>query len=382
MNIIYAGKITAKEEHQLTISAVKETFKEAIELHWKLVANQKRIAYFFIDPLLHSFEAANQFYFEVFECDTIDKLNTYKSGASPIQALSDAKELINAGLYDLVMIFGYEPLLSNKRKYGKEEVTKAMSIFESYTIIQSYNEIAHQLCIKLGISKDQFRSFADQLFQNYHQTYERLLDQEVPSKRGRQLDDMHADLFKLTDCANPNIDFSGGLILANEETSNLLGNSHRITVSGVKYVSVKGTPHHIDEIVSKNGTIFPHLKEAFLKATDQSAVDVVREFKNRNLYLEVYTCYPPIPTAFLLASGLIENIDELPQFLQQYEVTITGGMNFARAPWNNPSLNALIDMYFKLKETNVKYGMVHGNGGIGEIQGVAILEDRSINGPK
>ncbi|OLN28807.1 hypothetical protein DSOL_3884 [Desulfosporosinus metallidurans] len=49
-------------------------------------------------------------------------------------------------------------------------------------------------------------------------------------------------------------------------------------------------------------------------------------------------------------------------------------MNFARAPWNNPALNALIDMCKAMRKGVKNYGLVHGNGGIGEIQGVAILE--------
>ena len=52
-------------------------------------------------------------------------------------------------------------------------------------------------------------------------------------------------------------------------------------------------------------------------------------------------------------------------------------MNFARAPWNNPALNGLIEMVNTMKDGPVKYGLIHGNGGIGEIQGVAILERMS-----
>lgn len=90
--------------------------------------------------------------------------------------------------------------------------------------------------------------------------------------------------------------------------------------------------------------------------------------------LELYTCSPPIPLAFLLTTKMVESIRELPKFLSSYEITSTGGMNFARAPWNNPALNALIDMCKAMRKGVKNYGLVHGNGGIGEIQGVAILE--------
>lgn len=374
-NIIYSGKITDIKGGLLSYKVLKETFKEAIDLHKKLFVNNKKIAYFFIDPLLNSFEAANQFYFQVFECEAIDKINTYKSGASPIQALADADELIQCGLYDAVFIFGYEPLLTNKHVYGKETVANAMNIFENESIIKCYNEIAHKLRKECGLSETEFIDLSDQLFMNYSKTYERVSRTEVSQDRGRRLDDLHGDLFKLTDCANPNIDFSGGIILANESTTNFLQvpKKNKINVLGVKYVTVEGSPDKLDKIVGKRENVFPHLRKAFLQAQSKSNIDVVEEFKNENLSLEVYTCYPPIPIAFLLATGILETVNQLPDFLDRYEITITGGMNFAKAPWNNPALNGVIDMYQKLKEGPVSFGLVHGNGGIGEIQGVVIL---------
>ena len=107
-------------------------------------------------------------------------------------------------------------------------------------------------------------------------------------------------------------------------------------------------------------------------------MDVIEEFKKGNLLLEIYTCYPPVPIAFLLSTGMITNVRDLPIFLERYEMTVTGGMNLARAPWNNLALNGLIDMYEKLKESSTTYGLVRGNGGIGEIQGIALLE-KTIN---
>ncbi|MFN7253417.1 MAG: hypothetical protein ACK4M9_21990 [Anaerobacillus sp.] len=376
VQIIYSGKITDFKGRQLSINFQKQFFKEAINILSKLVSKNKRVAYFFIDPLLNGFEAANHFYFGVFECESIDKINCYKSGASPIQALADAKELIDNGLYDVVFLFGYEPLLTNKKVYGKEAVTKAMNIFDKHSLIQCYNELAHRLCQELVLSEKNFKDLCDQLFMNYYNTYKHVSGKEVKLNRGRQLDDQHADLFKLTDCANPNIDFAGGMILTNENTAEYLQVPHKeqIKVTGVKYVSVKGSPDHIDKIVGHTGNVFPHLKAAFLQAEAQSKINVVEQYKQRNLFLEVYTCYPPVPIAFLLATGIIDTIDQLPHLLEEHEITITGGMNFARAPWNNPALNGLIEMHQKLKAGPATYGLVHGNGGIGEIQGVAILE--------
>ena len=49
--------------------------------------------------------------------------------------------------------------------------------------------------------------------------------------------------------------------------------------------------------------------------------------------------------------------------------------NIARAPWNNPALNAVIAMYETLcaRSAPATVGAVHGNGGLGYRQGVAIL---------
>ena len=64
---------------------------------------------------------------------------------------------------------------------------------------------------------------------------------------------------------------------------------------------------------------------------------------------------------------------ELAELLDNYEVTVTGGMNLARAAWNNPSLNALVVMHEKILKNNCGIGLVHGNGGLGYKQGVVIL---------
>lgn len=375
-SIIYSEKLIDIKENKCDNLLAKEVFKEAVEINQRLLANHYRIAYFFIDPLMNAFEAANRFYFGIFECKSINKINTYRSGASPIQALSDAKELIDNNLYDAVFIFGYEPLQLNKNKYGKDEIKKAMNIFEDKSLIECYNLIAHKLCEEMDISREQFLNIANQLYENYKKTFGENTNIEVEYKRGPLLDDLKADLFKMSDCANPNINFVGGIVLANDKTADFLQvpRENRIKVSSAKYNMVEGLPENIGQIVGHKENIFPHLKEAILEAENESGIDFKKEFMGKNLLLEVYTCYPPIPIAFLLVTRLIENINEITEFLDNYSITITGGMNFARAPWNNPALNGLIDMYELLKNKDMRYGLVHGNGGIGEVQGVAVLE--------
>ena len=376
--IIYSEKLTDRAGNSITPEVLKEAFEEAITINKNLSSNHKRIAYLFIDPLLNSFEAANNFYFGVMGCPSIAKINTYKSGASPVQALSDAQELIDHDLYDAAFIFGYDPLLTNKQVYGKDVIKEAMNIFNGKSILECYNLISHKLCEEMEISKEFFFQLTEGLYMNYHKTYTKNTRQKIPYNRGRLLDDLKGDLFRITDCANPNIDFAGGIILVNDKTADFLNIKHeRITVSGVKYSMVSGVPDNINNIVGSKDKLFTHLRSSFLEAQHQANINVLEEFRSGNLRLELYTCYPPIPLAFLLTTKIVGSIRELPEFLLNYELTITGGMNFARAPWNNPALNGLIEMVNTMKDGPVKYGLIHGNGGIGEIQGVAILERMS-----
>jgi hypothetical protein len=255
-----------------------------------------------------------------------------------------------------------------------------MSIFGDVTIPEAYNRLAHELLNELSITKEQFLSSATLLYENYLKTSQKeSIKSESANKvvdRNILLDKMKADLFTLTDCANPYVDFTGGLIITNKDMADYLEipTVDQIEIKGAKYNIVADGPHNIDAIVGKEGDVFPHLGKAFRNACSQGQVDFVREFKTGNALMEVYTCYPPIPLAFLITTKMIENIDQLADFLEAHEITITGGLNFARAPWNNPALNSLIALCQNFRVTKKEYGLVHGNGGLGGLQGVAILQ--------
>jgi hypothetical protein len=372
--VIYAEKIAFEKEYELSHRIMKEQFRTAIELKETLLADDRRIACFFIDPLLRSFEAANRFYFGVLECDTVQRINAYKSGAGPIQALADAKELIDCDLCDAVFLFGCEPLLSDTRKYGKEAIANAMEIIEDHSLIRCYDRLARRLCREIGLSRDGFRRLADKLYENHVRVFQRISGRKDDVARGRILHEHGTDLFHLTDCANPNIDFAGGLVVAGDRVVERLNpDGARLKILGVGCRVTEGAPQAIPKIVGDGGNLFPHLREAFAQAQLMSGIDVKEEFEKRNLLLEVYTCYPPIPIAFLLTAGFARDVGEMDAFLDRFEITLTGGMNLAKAPWNNPALNGLIELSKRLFSGDARYGLVHGNGGIGEAQGVAIL---------
>ena len=119
---------------------------------------------------------------------------------------------------------------------------------------------------------------------------------------------------------------------------------------------------------------YEHLQQAYQQACGEANIDFVDLFKRGEALLETYTCYPVVPMAFLLVSGLVEVLEDIPDFLAEHTITITGGMNLARAAWNNPALNALVLMHHRLCDGQEKLGLIHGNGGLGYRQGVAIVE--------
>jgi hypothetical protein len=81
-----------------------------------------------------------------------------------------------------------------------------------------------------------------------------------------------------------------------------------------------------------------------------------------------------VPLAFLLATKICHNISDIQDTIINYPLTITGGMNLAKAPWNNPVLRAMIEMNTLLQQNNTpNIPGIHGNGGLGEKQRFLIL---------
>ena len=381
VRILYAKKIMNRSQDVFTAAEITETFQSAIVYNQKLMKHDLKTAYFFIDPLMHPFEAGNQFYCGCLQIPLLYKLNCYKSGAGPLQALADAWQLIESHLYDAVFIFGYEPLLANKIKYSKETIQKSMDIFDGPSLIYCYNQLSHLLCSLYNISTEDFTALAVLLFQNYCRTYFRMNPQiPEPNPDPQKLDALGGDLFRLVDCANPNVNFAGGIILGSDLAADVMKipTAKQVEVLAAKQAQVEGHPEKLASILGEKENIFPHLQHLFRQMQDETKLDFKRELAFDNLLLEVYTCYPPIPIAFLLAGGFIENLEQLPAFLEKYDLTVTGGLNLAGAPWNNPVLHGIIEMYRYLSEGKARYGLVHGNGGLGEVQSVALLKSPEI----
>ncbi|OMH32711.1 hypothetical protein [Motiliproteus sp. MSK22-1] len=300
--------------------------------------------------------------------------NHFRSGCAPIEALKRAFELINNDGEHAVIISGEELL---KTGYDREERLRLMAIYGSdYPITEAYNELAGQFILNSGASESLFKQCAEGLFNNYKKTF--LADaiaksQGDPQIPGDKWFNPITSRFRGVDCANPLIDFNGRLVLVSDALARELGvgAQQQVAVSGVDVQILDGDGReYIDQI-----STYEHLRLSFLNSCEQAGVNFSSRFKNQQALLEVYSCYPVVPMAFMLVSGLIRTLAELPELLKSYAVTVTGGMNLARAPWNNPALNGLITMYQQLQaDTPQKLAAVHGNGGLGYRQGVAILE--------
>ncbi len=294
----------------------------------------------------------------------------FRSGCAPIMALEHATQLIAQG-HPAVIIEGEEPLASG---YTREQRHQLMMVYSDQpSIAELYTRLATQYMAQHRCDESEFINLVDLVFQNHLSVYQQQSEQNkthfsLPSSKWFT---PVTSLFRGVDCANPLIDFSGKILLCNDEVTQQLNAPSRIQVAGVSLgiIDTDDEPQAIEKIVK-----YDHLNTAFTQACQQTGIDFVEQFKQGNALLETYTCYPVVPMAFLTRNGFIDSLAQLPEFLSKHQITVTGGMNLARAPWNNPSLNALITMFDQLNTGEKRYGLVHGNGGLGYRQGVAILK--------
>ncbi len=292
--------------------------------------------------------------------------NHFRSGCAPLEAVHEALKQILNKTAEVVIISGEDNL---KSSYSRESRQKLMAIYgDSFSIADLYNKVAETFIQEHQISKDDFKRIAGKLFENYKRTYLRKNGDCNPDAKWF---DYITDLFRGVDCANPVIDFKGKLIVCNKKMAIECGIEERnlIEIAGTGISSTEDGPNNIHKIAE-----YAHLVEAYQTACEVAGIDIGAEFLNKNVLLEVYTCYPVVPLAFLLKTGIAKSYKQIPDLLNQYEITITGGMNLCKAPWNNPSLNALIQMYKNLQNGIFQYGAVHGNGGLGYKQGLVILK--------
>lgn len=294
-----------------------------------------------------------------------DKLlpHEFKSGASAMAAIEKAGKLLSKKKADLIIIKGRDYL---KSEYRREEREKFMRLYDGkFTPLDGYDRLVPFFLRYHKLSENDFFEIRDSLFRNYAKTWKGPL----PDARWFQ---PLTKYFRGVDCANPNVDYSGQIILATDKTADLLNipAKRRITIMGNAFtrLSVDGM-----ESLPKIAP-YLHLKRTIIKALALTKIDFRKEFLKKNALLDAYTCYPVVPMGLIYQLGLVDDLKDIPELLKKYDVTVTGGLNLGKAPWNLTSLNAIIVMRRKLiSSRKFQYGLVHGNGSLGNQQGITLL---------
>lgn len=295
--------------------------------------------------------------------------NEFKSGASAMAAIEKARKLLGSKKVDLVVIQGQDFLKTGYEKAAREGF---MKLYEGkYTPLDGYDRLVPLFLEAHKASEPDYFLAREALFQNYTRTWKKINPQGVlPDER------WFAPLtkyFRGVDCANPNLDYVGKIILSGEKVATLL------KVPKKKQVQIVGnafTKLSVDGLESLPKIApYLHLKRTIDKALSETKINFAKDFLKGKALLDAYTCYPVVPMGLLLRLGLVKKVSELPEFLERHEVTVTGGLNLGKAAWNLTSLNALIVMRQRLLSSKVaSIGLVHGNGSLGNQQGITILK--------
>lgn len=293
------------------------------------------------------------------------KANHFRTGCGPIEALSVANRMISQQEVDVIVIHGRDFLRS---EHSQSDRHTRMAIYgDDYSLPEAYTLLAKHFCQQQGLSLEEFCILRDQVFDNLKQTAEEK-SLKLPDKRWFE---PLTELFRGVDCANPVIDFEGIVILCHPDMLRQL--KPMISPIEVKAVGIGLTDEDGPEQAT-NLANYHSLEKALHYAQVQSGLVMAETIRDPNIRLDAYTCYPIVPLALLLKSGAANTPEEVTALLQSKPLTQTGGMNLARAPWNNPALNGLIAMCESLQQDPIgSLGLVHGNGGLGYKQGIAIL---------
>jgi hypothetical protein len=290
-----------------------------------------------------------------------------KSACAPIEALIESNGRIAAGELDAVLITGTDLIKSEFAGRGAER-DRLMLAYGDHTFLKAFDELAGVLREHLSLSSREFDELADGLFENYWRTWSALHTGAVrPDQRWFEKVTPH---FRGVDCANPSIDFEGALLATTSERAFAVGCDPAIAVA-VQGMSVAQRCddgiEHIPEII-----FYDHLKSAYEEACGQAGLDVGELWLGGDARVEIYSCYPVVPIAFLFATSLAGDASEMKRLLAEHPVTITGGLNLGRAPWNNSTLSAIVQAVGMIRSGTSIIG-VHSNAALGYKQGFLVL---------
>lgn len=296
--------------------------------------------------------------------------NRLRCACSPIQVITDAIGLFSRGEAEAVMVHGKDHIRSAFRN-RRAERDRLMHLYgEGGHILKAYDLLAHAFLKHWQLRPEEFRDLAERLFENHWRVW-RSLHPDAERPDARWFEPVTA-LFRGVDCANPSVDFEGCLILGTREIAEkcraVSGSSIEIAGCCIEQVG-QDTLETIPHIVS-----YGHLRTAVDAACRQAGLDFRSSFLSGEALLEVYSCYPVVALGFLLASRLAASFSEIPTFLEKHAVTVTGGLNLAKAPWNNTTLYAISEMVKRLRVPGAPaFGGLHSIGALGYKQAFALL---------
>jgi hypothetical protein len=299
-----------------------------------------------------------------------DKLgpHEFKSGASAMAAIEKAHKILSSKKADIVVIKGQDNLRTGYAPGARENFMKLYD--KKFTPLDGYNELVPLMLAHYKIEEKKYFEIRDALFENYTKTSRKINPSaKMPDERWFQ---PLTKYFRGVDCANPNVDYSGQIILASERVAKLLKipQKARVEILGNAFVKL-----NVDGMESLPKIApYSHLKRAINKALNQAKINFKTKFLSGSALLDAYTCYPVVPMALIHQLDLAKSVNEIPELLRTHEVTVTGGLNLGKAAWNLTSLNGIIVMRERLiSSKKYQYGLVHGNGSLGNQQGITIL---------
>ncbi len=297
-----------------------------------------------------------------------------RCACSPMIAIVEAQRLFSRQEADAIIIYGKDHIKSAFRN-KKAERNQLMYLYgENGHILSAYNRLAQAFLKEWHISPKSFRLLAGDLFENHSRVWRG--NHPAAERPAAKWFDPVSDLFRGVDCANPSIDFEGCLIIGTRETAKRCG----IAIQDCVHIAGCQVEQACEDMLESIPEIVPyrHLSTAFEETCKQAQVDFRKAFFSGKALLEAYTCYPVVPLGFLLATGFVSSADEIPGFLNQHPVTVTGGLNLAKAPWNNTTLYAFVEIAKLLKaEDSPSIAGIHSVGALGYKQAFAILENVS-----
>jgi hypothetical protein len=290
-----------------------------------------------------------------------------KSACAPIEGLIAGAQRIAAGEIDAVMIYGSDPIKSAFARKPTER-HRLMQAYGERTFVEAFDEVAGAFRERLSMPMREFDELADCLFENYWATWTAL------EPRTRRPDEKWfgkiTPHFRGVDCANPSIDFEGALLATTIDRA-LAADFDPARSAVVRGLALEQRCddgiEHISEIVS-----YEHLKAAYEEGCHQAGLNLGSLLLDGRARVEIYSCFPVVPIAFFLATGLARDTAHMKQLLRQHPATITGGLNLARAPWNNSTLSALVQATEMIRTGTPVIG-IHSNAALGYKQGFAVL---------